>query len=215
MIKDEVLGGGLIREGLSQLLDNPDARRMTCNVQVENAPAVMADDEETVQKAESDGGYGKEVHSGDGFAMVAKKWQPASRRLWISGRAFHPTGDGSLGNIEAEHKEFAVNARSAPSRILRHHAVDPVPNLLRDSFSSNLLSHLRDQAPIHAESGTVPAHHGLRSNYNERPLPCRPKPASEYPEESVEHAEFWFGMLALQRGELLPERQILQEQASA
>jgi len=46
---------------------------MTRNVEVENAPAVMADDEEAVQQAESDGGYGKEVHGGDGFAMVAKK----------------------------------------------------------------------------------------------------------------------------------------------
>ena len=73
VIKDQELGGRLIREGLSQLLGNPGASGMTGNVEVENAPAVMADDEEAVQKAESDAGYGKEVHGGDGFAMVAKK----------------------------------------------------------------------------------------------------------------------------------------------
>ena len=73
VIKDEELGGRLIREGFSQLLGNPGASGKTRNVEVENAPAVMPDDEEAVQKAESDGGYGKEVHGGDGFAMVAKK----------------------------------------------------------------------------------------------------------------------------------------------
>jgi len=73
VIKDEELGGRLIREGLAQLLGNPGASGMTRNVEVENAPAVMGDDEEAVEKAESDAGYGKEVHGGDGFAMVAKK----------------------------------------------------------------------------------------------------------------------------------------------
>jgi hypothetical protein len=64
-------------------------------------------------------------------------------------------------------------------------------------------------------SALMPTHHGLRGNHNERLLPGRPTAASEYPERFVEHAEFWFGMLAFQHGELLPERQIFQEQASA
>lgn len=46
MIKDEKLGGRLVREGLSRLLDNPGASRMTCDVEVEDAPPVMTDDEE-------------------------------------------------------------------------------------------------------------------------------------------------------------------------
>ena len=57
-----------------------------------------------------------------------------------------------------------MNARSTPFRILRYHAIDQVPDLFRDSFSANLLSHLRDQAAVHTESGTVPAGYGLRSN---------------------------------------------------
>jgi hypothetical protein len=88
-----------------------------------------------------------------------------------------------------------MNARSTPFRILRYHAIDQVPDLFRDPFSANLLSHLRDQAPVHTESGTVPARYGLRSNHHERALPCGPKAASEHPEEFVEKAEPGFGAL--------------------
>jgi len=48
MIKDEELGGRLIRKGLAQLLADPGASRMTRNVEVKNAPAVMANDKEAV-----------------------------------------------------------------------------------------------------------------------------------------------------------------------
>ena len=101
-----------------------------------------------------------------------------------------------------------MNARSTPFRILRYHAIDQVPDLFRDPFSANLLSHLRDQAPVPTESGTVPAPYGLRSNNNERALPCGPKAASEHPKEFVEKAEPGFGALALKHNQLLPERQI-------
>ena len=63
--------------------------------------------------------------------------------------------------------------------------------------------------------GSMPANYGLRGNHDQRLLPGRLTPASKHPEQFVEHAEIGFGMLALQHGELLPERQILQEQASA
>ena len=155
VIKDEELGGRLIGEGLSQLLGNPGASGMTRNVEVKNAPAVMANDEEAVQKAERDGGYGKEVHGGDGFAMVAKKGQPTLRWFWVSGRAFHPAGDSSLRNIEAKHEELAMNARSTSCRILRYQAIDQVPDLFRDPFSANLLSHLRRSG-----SSTCGSRHG-------------------------------------------------------
>ena len=56
--------------------------------------------------------------------------------------------------------------------------------------------------------------HGFRGHNKERLFPPRPTPASEHPEQFVEYAELGLGMLALQHGELLPECQILQEQAS-
>jgi len=61
----------------------------------------------------------------------------------------------------------------------------------------------------------MPTHHGLRRNNNERLLPSGPEPESGDPKELVEETEFGFGMPALQHHELLPEREILQEQILA
>jgi len=36
----------------------------------------------------------------------------------------------------------------------------------------------------------------------------------EHPEEFVQGADLWFAVLAFQDGELLPERQVLQEQCA-
>jgi hypothetical protein len=61
----------------------------------------------------------------------------------------------------------------------------------------------------------MPTGHGFRGDQEERLLPGGPEAASEHSEEFVGRAEFGPGMLALQYGELLPQRQILQEQGSA
>ena len=107
-----------------------------------------------------------------------------------------------------------MNAGSAPRGVLGYHAEDQVSDLFREPFSANLFSHLGNEAPVQTEAGSMPANYGLRGNHDERLLPGRPTPASKHPEQFVEHAELGFGMLALQHGELLSERQILQEQAS-
>src|SRR5437016_4060036 len=56
-----------------------------------------------------------------------------------------PAEDGSLGNLEAEHEQFAVNARSAPGRILRHHLKDQIADLLGHPIPSQSPSRFGDQ----------------------------------------------------------------------
>jgi hypothetical protein len=155
------------------------------------------------------GNRGK-VHGGDGFAMIAQKRQPLPSGFRISGRSFHPTGDAALRYVEAQHQKFTMNAGSAPGGVLSYHAEDQLPGFFRDSFSAYLLPHLGDEVPVQTEAGSMPTHHGLRSHHDERLFPLRPESAGDHPEEFVEHAEFGFRMLALQHGDLLPEREILQ-----
>src|ERR1700693_3264280 len=88
---------------------------MACDVEVQDAPAIMANNEEAVEKTEGDRRNGEEIHGGDGFAMMAEKSQPPPTRFWISGRSLHPAGDASLRNIEAEHQKFAVDAGATPA----------------------------------------------------------------------------------------------------
>jgi hypothetical protein len=145
--------------------------------------------------------------------MVAKKTEPSPGGFRISGRSLHPARDGSLGQVKAEHKQFAVNARSTPSWILRDHLEDEISDLLRNRLSAYPLPRPGDQTPVQAKASSVPANYGLGSDEDERFVPAGPEPPSSDPEKLVQGAESGSGMASRQDRELLPEREILQNQA--
>ena len=60
----------------------------------------------------------------------------------------------------------------------------------------------------------MPADDRLRIDEQERLLPSTPETTGEYPEDFVNRSHPGSGMLALQHGQLLPESEIFQEQAS-
>ena len=101
------------RKRLPQLLNNPKARGLPCDVAVQNTAAIMADDEKAVQHGEGDRGNREEIHRGDGFPMVTQKGEPTLGWFWITGGSFHPAGNGSFGNIKTEHEKFSW-MRGAP-----------------------------------------------------------------------------------------------------
>jgi hypothetical protein len=115
--------------GLAQLLDDPSARRMLRDVNVQDAPPIMTDDKESVRRAERNRWHREEIHGGNRFPMVLKESQPALGPARISRRSFHPTGDGSLGKIQTEHEEFPMYPRRSPGWILDDHTEDQLANL--------------------------------------------------------------------------------------
>jgi hypothetical protein len=211
-IEDKKLGSGLIWKGFSQLLDNPQASRMLGDVEVQDASTAVADDEEAIERAEGDRRNGEEVHRGDSFPVVAQKGEPALGKLRIFRRSFHPAGDRSLGEIKTEHEEFAMYPRRSPGRVLGDHPENQLPNPLRCRRSPNLCSDSGDQPPIQTEAGPVPPNHRFRRDDDEGLLPTRPDSPGDYPEEFIEKAEDRPWTAPLQHSELLPEREILQEE---
>ena len=103
---------------------------MLSDVEMNNLSPVMANNKEAVQQVEGDRRDREKIHGGDHFAMIAKKGLPAPGKSWILGRSLHPAGDASLGYIEAQHEELAVNPGSSPGRIVCHHLEDEIPDLL-------------------------------------------------------------------------------------
>src|SRR6266850_884584 len=89
-----------------------------------------------VEHTEGDCWHGEEVHRRNGFSMVAQERKPAFRRLGISRRFADPTGDGSLGNVEAEHEKFTMNPRCSPGRIFGDHPENQISDLFCNSFSA-------------------------------------------------------------------------------
>jgi hypothetical protein len=175
----------------------------------------VTDYEKAVEDIEGDRRHGKEIHGRNGFPVIPQESKPSLARFWIPGRSAHPSGDGSLRNVKAQHKQFAVNARSAPARILCNHAKDQVAQLLGDPLPADVLPDSRYSSPVHLKPGSVPASHRFRSQDDESLLPARPKSASRDPEDPINQTESCSGMPALQDGELLAESQVFEGQAAA
>ena len=124
----------------------------------------------------------------------------------------HPAGDGSLGDIKAQHEQFAMNARRAQvgfSAIIRKISF---LSFRRQFFPTDLFSRLRDQTPVQSKPArcqrtTVS---GLTST---RDCFQAPQKRRANTQKILSTAPIR-GMLALQHGQLLPEGEIFQEQAS-
>ena len=97
---------------------------MTRDIAVQNASSIMPNQKEDIQHVERECRHREEVHGGDGFAMIPQKGEPALPWFVGSRSPAHPAGDAALGNLEAEHDEFAMDARSSPGGILGHHSED-------------------------------------------------------------------------------------------
>jgi len=128
LVEYEKTGSRLERKRLSQPPDDRRSRGMLRDVEVQNAPLVMVDDEKAIKHAESDRWGREEIHCGDCFPVVAKESEAALSWLGISQLPFHPTGDRSLGELKTEHEELAMDARCSPSLVLGNHPEDQLPH---------------------------------------------------------------------------------------
>jgi hypothetical protein len=68
------------------------------------------------------------------------KGQPALGGLRVLGRSFHPAGNGGFRHVEAEHQEFAMDARRTPTGIVSDHLKDQFTDLLGDPAATAQLT---------------------------------------------------------------------------
>jgi len=86
------------------------------------ASTVMRNEEEAVQRTKGRYWYGEEVHRGNGLRWLLKM-PPIS--LPVGGFSAHSSSSARrFEDIEAKRRQFAVNARSTPGRVLGNHAED-------------------------------------------------------------------------------------------
>jgi len=186
---------------------------MLRDVNMQDAPTIMTDDEKAIERAEGNSRNSEEVHRGNRFPVIMEKGKPTLGSARISRRSLHPTGDSSLGKFKTEHAEFPMDPRRSPGWVVSDHPKDQLANLLRCRSSSDRPPDLGDQLPVQTESAPVPTHDGFRRDDNEGLLPSRPHPPSDYPEELIGGSEARARMSALQRDELLTQNQILEKEA--
>ena len=146
-IEDQKPESRFKRKGLPQLLDDPQARGMLGDVDVQNAAPGMGDDEKTIEHTESNRRNRKKVHGGNGFPVIAKKGEPSLGCVGVPRRSFHPAGSGSFGDLKAEHEELAVDAWCSPRGVLGHHLEDQLPNFFGYLPPSDEPFDLRNEFP--------------------------------------------------------------------
>ena len=159
---------------------------MLCDIEVQDTPTVVTDDEKAIERAEGDRRNREEVHRGNRFTVITEKGKPAPGWLRISRRPFHPTRDRSLRDIKAEHEKLAMDAWRSPRGVLNDHSEDQFLNLLRRLSSPDRPPDLGNQLPVQTESGPVPTHHRFGRDHNEGLLPSGAKSTNGDPEELVE-----------------------------
>jgi hypothetical protein len=65
----------------SQLLHDPRACRMLCDIEVQDTPTVVTDDEKAIERAEGGRRNSEEVHRGNRFPVITEKGKPAPREI--------------------------------------------------------------------------------------------------------------------------------------
>jgi hypothetical protein len=100
---------------------------MLGHVEMNNAAAVMSQDQEHVKDMETDGRHGEEIHRNKLRYMILKEGAPSLRGRLTD--AQHVFTDARLADVDSELEQFSVNAGCTPSRIFSTHPADQIPDV--------------------------------------------------------------------------------------
>src|ERR671918_3071218 len=206
-VAEEIGWGGLVREGVDELLGRPGGGGMRGDVEVDYAPAVMGKHNENEQDTEANGGHGEEVDRDEVADVIGEERPPGLRGLGTT--LGHEAGDGALGDVDAELEELAVDARRTPQGIRCGHLPDECGDLGADGWAAGS-GPTRRAGPVLAEASPLPSEDGIRRYDNQRPPPANPDTGQAGPEQAVGRAEPRPGRRSLVDGELLAQGKILE-----
>jgi hypothetical protein len=79
-VAKEVGGGGVVREGVHDLLGRPGGGGMLGDIEVEDAPPVVGEHDEDEQDAQARGGDGEEIDGDEVADVIGQERTPRLRR---------------------------------------------------------------------------------------------------------------------------------------
>ena len=208
-VAEEIGWGGLVREGVDELLGRPGGGGMRGDVEVDYAPAVMGKHNENEQDTEANGGHGEEVDRDEVADVIGEERPPGLRGLGTTLR--HEAGDGALGDVDAELEKLAVDARRTPQGIGRGHLPDECGDLGADAWAASAVP-TRKVSPVLTEAAALPAQDGVGGDDDQRLPPAGPESGQAGPEQAVSCAELRTGSCSLVDGELLAQGQVLESE---
>jgi hypothetical protein len=120
----------------------------------------------------------------------------------------HAARDRCFRDVEAEHLQLAMNARSAPGWVFSHHAEDEFGQFPAHASPACTSPMPGEPLPVQLESGPMPTDNRLRPHENQRTLPSIPEPPQHHPEQFVRDSKPNLWVPPFQNSELLPKSQI-------
>ena len=206
-IPKEILRRGLLGKALDDLPGRPDGRGVVRHVNVEEFAAVVTKHYEDEEQPERQRRHEEEV-DGDRVSKMAGQKGPPCRGGARRG-ATHVFGHSQLGDRVAEQSEFRLDAAPAPGGVLPRHPSDQLAQRGIEPRAADR-GGLRLPAPVELEALAVPGEHRGRLHDDETGSPVRPHPRQPHPEDPIPAREPGSGHGALQDGQLMSQRQILE-----
>jgi len=208
-ISQKIASGIPILESFHNLLRGPGRSGMLGDIEMQHLPPSMLQYDEHKQHFQGDRGHGEEIDRDHLTQVVVKKGLPCLTG-W-PGKLSQNARYRSLGNLDAQHFQLAVDARRTPQRIGNQHALDQLANLQGRSWSaSSWAMRVAQSGPRPAESFALPMGDGVRLDIEKRTAPTGPPAAKSDPKYSIEGGQNRALAFSLESCELEAERGILE-----
>src|SRR5215470_7891922 len=171
-VEDDVTVRHRLGESFPQLLHDPLRRRVLRDVEMQNLPASVLDDEEAIQSLEGHGRHGEEVEGHNPFAVILEKAQPAFAGVATPLKTCQVPGDGPLRDGKTEFQKFSVDPGRSPTCILVRQTSDQYANLGVDLRAT--APRAGSPTPVEPETRAVPADDGFGLDEDENIGPAGP-----------------------------------------
>jgi len=170
-IAKEEAGCSVEGERMKDLLRGPFCGWMRRDVEVNDAAALVRENDENVEGTKGKGRGSEEIDGSKLLGVVFKKCAPGLRgRLGMSD---HVLGDGGLGNIDAKFEQFPVNSGASPERVRSADFSNEVTDFWR-SIGAPALGAF--PFPEETKSSTMPCDDRLWLDDDESRAPLAPEP---------------------------------------
>ena len=200
----------VVGEGLAELLSGPGGRGVLRHIDMQDAPPVVSQDDEDEEEPAGERGHREEV-DGDGRADMVLKECPPGLRGWRP-PARHQPGDCPLRYLESQLQQLAVNARRAPERVRSGHLSRQASQAGEDLRTPAAWT--RPSGPGPCEAAAMPGDDRGRSDDHQGRLPVWPRQPEADAEQPIGPANQWLRMGATVHRQLLPQRQVLEDETS-
>jgi hypothetical protein len=128
-IEDEIPVLRTFGERLAELLYDPFTGGMLCAIEMDDLPAIIADQKQAVQNAEVCRCDREEIHPGDALMVILQECPPTLTCIAVPTQTRKISGDGLLRNIDSQFEQFTMDAGCHPGEVFVRYPLDYGPNL--------------------------------------------------------------------------------------